>query len=105
MTSLPRLAVSCPLLRLTTRCHRPAGGLNAPLWPRLLDAPCERCALRFRAGGRGGARGLRTAARVRARADDERGDVEVVHVLNGAFLDRRVLVGFSRRRQSPEPSA
>jgi len=28
------------------------------------------------------------------RADDERGDVEVVHVLNGAFLDRRVLFGF-----------
>ena len=71
MTSLPRLAVSCPLLRLTTRCHRPAGGLNAPLWPRLLDAPCERCALRFRAGGRGGARGLRTAARVRPLADEE----------------------------------
>ena len=28
------------------------------------------------------------------RADAERGDVEVVHVLNGAFLDRRVLFGF-----------
>ena len=28
------------------------------------------------------------------RADEERGDVEVVHVLNGAFLDRRVLFGF-----------
>ena len=28
------------------------------------------------------------------RADDERNDVQVVHVLNGAFLDRRVLFGF-----------
>ena len=28
------------------------------------------------------------------RAEGERGDVEVVHVLNGAFLDRRVLFGF-----------
>jgi nucleoside-diphosphate-sugar epimerase len=28
------------------------------------------------------------------RAEAERGDVEVVHVLNGAFLDRRVLFGF-----------
>jgi nucleoside-diphosphate-sugar epimerase len=28
------------------------------------------------------------------RADGERGDVEVVHVMNGAFLDRRVLFGF-----------
>jgi hypothetical protein len=28
------------------------------------------------------------------RAEDERGDVEVVHVLNGAFLDRGVLFGF-----------
>jgi nucleoside-diphosphate-sugar epimerase len=29
-------------------------------------------------------------------ADAERGDVEVVHVLNGQFLDRRVLFGFIR---------
>jgi NAD(P)-dependent dehydrogenase (short-subunit alcohol dehydrogenase family) len=28
------------------------------------------------------------------RAEGERGDVEVVHVMNGAFLDRRVLFGF-----------
>ncbi len=28
------------------------------------------------------------------RADEERGHVEVVHVLNGAFLDRRVLFRF-----------
>ena len=28
------------------------------------------------------------------RAEEERGDVEVVHVLNGAFLDRGVLFGF-----------
>ncbi|GAA0977665.1 hypothetical protein GCM10009555_039200 [Acrocarpospora macrocephala] len=28
------------------------------------------------------------------RAEDERGDVEIVHVLNGAFLDRKVLFGF-----------
>ena len=29
-------------------------------------------------------------------ADEERGDVEVVHVLNGGFLDRGVLFGFIR---------